>query len=281
MNKRPPHRRRLLFGGLALLLILGLMVWASVFPSRFPLLSNALGTVLSPLQQGVAYVTELGDRVSGYLTKFDEIQAENEALKQQISTLEGQLRADELTQQENRRLRTLLGFQLLHPDFVLEPGTVLSRGSSNWSSVLTVNKGTSSGVLEHDCVITEAGALVGVVSQVGPNWCTVTTVVDPEFTLSAQALSTAETAVLNGEFALMSQSRLRLSYLPENSALQTGDLILTAGLSGEYPAGLPVGTVEKMERDASGMAESAVVVPAADLRSISHVFLIKSFTAAE
>ena len=274
MNRRG---RRLLWGGLALVLLLGLTV---VFGSaRFPFLSGALNTVLSPLQQGVSYVTELGSRVSGSLTRFDEVQAENEALKQQVSALNARLWAAEQSQQENRRLRTLLGVQILHPDFTLEPGTVLSRGSSNWSSVVTVNRGASSGVRERQCVITETGALVGLVSQVWETTCTVTTVLDPAFTLSGQVLSTGETAVLNGDFASMTQNRLMLSYLPKHSALQKGDLILTAGLSGQYPAGLLVGTVDAMERDTSGLLETAAVAPAADLDGISHVFFITSFDA--
>ena len=280
MNKRPFRRRGILFLAAALLLVIGLSICANVFPSRFPFLSNAFGTVFSPIQTGVSYVTGLVNKASDYLTKFDEIQAENESLKRQVADLELQLRTAEKSIQENTRLRTLLGIREAHPDFVFEPATVISRGSTNWSSTLTLNKGSASGVAVDQCIVTETGALVGIVSEVGLNWCTVTTVIHTDFEMSAQVFSSEETAVLEGNLEQMLQKRVQLSYLPDDSTLQEGDLILSSGLTGRYPTGLSVGTVEHIQKDVSGMAEYAVVVPSADLSQISHVFIIKSFHAA-
>jgi len=75
----------------------------------------------------------------------------------------------------------------------------------------------------------------------------------------------------------MSQGRLKLSYLPENTELLAGDLVVTSGKGGVYPSGLVVGSIESIHTDPSGMSRYAVVAPRADLDHLIQVFVIKQF----
>ena len=79
----------------------------------------------------------------------------------------------------------------------------------------------------------------------------------------------------------MGQGKLKLSYLPENSDLIAGDLVLTSGKGGVYPSGLAAGHVEEVYTEASGMTRYAVIQPETDLDGLKQVFVIKSFDIVE
>lgn len=154
---------------------------------------------------------------------------------------------------------------------------VTEHAVTNWTSSLTLNKGTSLGVEAGDCVIDECGNLVGVVSQAGTNWSTVLTLVDTDTSLGAQIFRTKDLGIARGDFSLMGEKRLRLEYLPADRAPLAGDVVVTSGLGGYYPSGLVIGSVEEVQVDDSGAASYAILAPAADLDALTEVFVIKSF----
>ena len=186
---------------------------------------------------------------------------------------------------ENERLRDLLGFQQKHSELVTEPATVTAHGSSNWSSTLTISKGSANGLAAGNCVIDQYGNLVGVISEVGLNWSTLITVVDVDLEMGGLIARTDGAAIIEGDFALMSQGKLKLTYLPEGTQLLAGDTILTSGLrsggTATYPSGLVVGYVEQMRSDDSNMNDYAILTPAAALDKLEQVFVIKSFDVVE
>ena len=113
------------------------------------------------------------------------------------------------------------------------------------------------------------------------NWSQVMTVVDSDLEMGGLIARTDSAGILEGQFDLMGEGKLKLSYLPENSEFMAGDQVLTSGLSGIYPSGLVVGHVEEVLTDASGMTRYAVIVPETDLNSLEQVFVIKSFDIIE
>ena len=149
--------------------------------------------------------------------------------------------------------------------------------NSNWASTLTLNRGTSSGVAVNNCVVNETGALVGVVTEVGLNWCTVATVLDTQAQFGATVFRTGESAVAMGDLELMQSGKLKLSYLSGANTPVGGDLVLTSGLGGYYPSGLVIGTVEDVRTDDSGLTQYAVVQPTVTPSSLVEVFVITAF----
>lgn len=244
-------------------------------------LANVVGIVSTPVRNGInAVVSWAEDR---YSAAFEQEQrdAELEELRQRVAELEKQVRQAETDREENERYRSLLGLRAGREEYELESATVTARGNSNWSSTLTISKGSSLGVEVNDCVVDQYWNLVGIVTEVGLNWATITTVVDSGTELGGQISRTGGTAILEGDFALMGEGKLKLSYLPESSELITSDLILTSGQGGVYPPGLPVGHIEEVRTDPSGMTQYAVILPETDLNSLSQVFVIKSFEIVE
>ena len=159
----------------------------------------------------------------------------------------------------------------------MEAALITEHAVSNWTSSLSLNKGTAHGVENGDCVIDETGALVGIVREVGVNWCTVLTIVDTDTSLGAQVFRTKDLALAVGDFSLMEESRLRLEYLSAGSQLLGGDVVQTSGLGGFYPSGLVIGTVDVVQIDDSGSASYAVLIPSVEFDDLTEVFIIKDF----
>lgn len=235
---------------------------------------NAIGAPFRYLSTAVTNWTEdLYDRAF----RYDQALLENEQLKQQVAELEQAAREGQDALAENERLRDLLGLSNERPELTYVDAAVTQRSSTNWGSDLTLNAGTSAGVEVDDCVIDQYGNLVGVVTEVGPNWALVTTILDPSIELGGRIGRVDENAILEGDFTLMQEGLLKLTYLPTDSLLVSGDKITTSGLGGLYPEGLTVGNVRSLHTEADGYSRYAVVVPDADIQHIRYVYIITDF----
>ena len=250
----------------------------SILSSTASPLGNLVGVITSPFRSAAQSVADWYNEKQDYFADNRALRAANEELKRQIAEMQADVRDAETALEENERYREMLGLREKHRSFELESARVLNRSQSNWTSSLTLNCGTDYGIAVGDCVITERYELVGVVSEAGYNWCTVLTVIDTDSSLGARVFRTGDVGLAQGDFALMGQGLLELSYLPnEGSQLLPGDLVLSSGLGGYYPADLTIGSVREVRTDDSGAASYAVVQPAADLETLTQVFVVKDF----
>lgn len=267
---------------LAALLLTGILaILSALTPGRGYWLSDLTSLVTAPIQRGVGAAAQWVEDVYNYAHNYSALEDEVTRLEQEIARLEAQEREAEQAIEENERLRELLLLRAKRRDFVFESATVLSRSATNWESTLTLSKGSVHGVQAGNCVITSTGELVGIVTQVGAKTATVITVIDPELQLGGLVQRTGSAAILEGNFDLMTQGRLKLSYLPDDAELTPGDTVLTSGRGEVYPSDLVVGTVEEVRLDPSGVSRYAVVRPAADLEHLTQVFIIKEFDIVE
>ena len=240
-------------------------------------LQNAVGVLTYPFRSAVTAVATWVEDKQRYYKDYSDLIAENEALRERVAALERDARQAEADREENALLRELLELREQRRDLTFESAAVIDRESTNWTSALTLNRGTAHGVEKNDCVVSAEGDLVGVVSAVGYNWCTVLTVIDTDTELGARVFRTQEVAVAEGDLALMGEGRLKLSYLSADAQLLSGDVVTTSGLGGFYPGGLAIGTVESVRTGDDGLAQYAVLAPAARLGELSEVFIIKDF----
>lgn len=244
-------------------------------------LSNIVNTVTSPVRGGIAAAADWVESVYAYVFRYGELQDELNDLRTQVGKLQEEVRQGEEAVRENEQLRELLEFQTRRRELTTEPAKVTARSTSNWESTLTLSKGTTSDIQAGDCVITQTGALVGVVSEVGVNWSTVSTIINTDTEMGGIVTRTYSAGVLEGDFSLMNQGRLKLNYLPEEAQLVSGDEVLTSGRGEVFPAGLLVGKVEGVFTDPSGQTRYAVVEPAVALDNLIEVFVIKDFEITE
>lgn len=220
------------------------------------------------------------ERLNAALRDYDALMAENEALKARIAEMETEVRQSQGANAENDRLRQLLELKRSHTDYELLDASIISWGSSNWSSTFDLDKGSFSGVEAGDCVITASGFVVGVVTETGLYSCSVRTLVDPRSAMGATVHSTGLTAVAEGDFSLLTENRLKLTYVFENSVLELGDTVLTSGAGGVYPAGLVIGKISGIGSEEGGYGQYGIVTPSAELENLSQVFLILEYGEA-
>ena len=278
--KRPVNRFAIFLLALAAAVAVVMSI-LSYFSATSTVLPDLAGIIASPFRSASASITETIRGWTDYLTEFDALKAENEQLKQQIADMEATVRQAELVRDENSRLRELADLREQRRDLHFEAARILVQDVSNWSSMLTINRGTIHDVEAGDCVVTEEGYLVGVVTQAGLNTSTVRTILDSETSIGALVFRTGGTAVAQGSFDLMGQGTLALDYLGSEPDVVAGDLIVTSGLAGYYPSQLVIGYVEEVRTSENGMSQYAVLRPEMELDGLVQVYVVTSFDIVE
>ena len=264
----------------ALVLVLALTVIGRL-TGRENIFTRSFQSAAAPAEKLVSSAAVKLEELRAALRDYEALQAENEELKARIAAMEEEVRQSQGANAENDRLRTLLELKRSHTDYKLLDASIISWGSSNWSSTFDLDKGSFSGVEVGDCVITETGFVVGVVTEAGLYSCSVRTLVDPRAAMGATVHSTGLTAVAEGDFSLLAGGELKLTYVFENSVLELGDTVLTSGAGGVYPAGLVIGKITGVASEEGGYGQYGIVTPSAELESLSQVFLILEYGEAE
>lgn len=268
-----------LLAGMAVIVVVLCII--SAVSSGTPLLRNIAGIIASPFRSAGSAVSGWFQEAGDHFDKVADLQQENDTLRAQVADLERQLRQAQKDSEENQRLRDLLDLLSQRRDLKTVSARVTERSVSNWAGTLTLNQGTASGVAIGDCAMDEYGNLVGVVTDAGMNWCTVTTILDPSSAIGATVFRTEQIAVAQGQLSLMSQGALALTYLENADDLIAGDLVVTSGLGGYYPSGLSIGTVAELRTDTGGLNQYAVIQPKATIAALTQVFLITDFDVVE
>ncbi len=266
---------------IAVLLTAILSIFSALFGGLTDPLSNLWGVLTSPIRGISNSFVSWSEGVYNYSFRYEQLEKEKAALEKRVAELEVQTAEGNLAIQENQRLKDLLGLKERRPEFDFEAASVTSRTSSNWEALLTISKGSIHDIAPGDCVINEHGALIGIVTEVGINWSTVQTIVDVNTNLGGLVPRTDSTAIVEGDFSLMLEGRLKLTYLPEDTRLIAGDLVLTSGMNGTYPPGLIIGSIQELKMEPSGMTQYAILAPKADLDEVKQVFVIRDFQMVE
>ena len=261
---------------LAAVLLAGVITVGAYILGYDPL-TGALELLAPPYRAASSAVTNWTEDRYDKEFRYEQLAAENEALRQRVAELEQDAIAGQDAVRENERMKDLLGLAEPRPDLKFRDAEVVRGPSSNWTSDLTINRGTLGGVETGDCVIDQYGYLIGVITRADLNSSVVTTVLDPTFSVGGRVARTDEDVVLGGDFTLMLEGLTRLSFLPEDPKLVTGDQITTSGLGGMYPSGLVVGTIRSFEVEKDGITRYAQIEPAADISGVRYVYVIVDY----
>ena len=212
---------------------------------------------------------------------YDESEATGFEGNRTVLELEDDLRQSEEARKENEQLGQLLDLQQKRQDFSFQSARVAQRSTDNWTNTLTLSLGSDAGLAVGDCVITEYGALVGQVCELGDTWATVRTVIDVNMDVGAFVGSNSYAGVISGEFSLMKQGLTRVTYLASGAQIFTEDEVLTSGKGGAFPSGLLIGTVTTVMTQAGGQNTYGVIEPACDVDALSQVFIVTDYEIVE
>lgn len=260
----------------AVLLAAGLAVISNLTGLSLP--EMFVQGVLTPIRTGVSKLTDQAEQLYSYMFRYEALAAENEALKEQLAQMEDDARIADSVSRENDRLRALLGLTDAHEDYVLVDAYVIAWGSADWTSTLTVNRGTNAGIEAGMCAITANGEVVGLVTEAGTNYAVVKTVLDSSLGISATLAASGYSGMVQGNYVEGEESQLRMNYLPSDSAIRIGDQVVTSG-STVYPRDLILGYVIDADFDETGVAKFALLEPAADIDTLEQVFILTAYNA--
>ncbi|HXX40144.1 MAG TPA: rod shape-determining protein MreC [bacterium] len=229
---------------------------------------DAVEFVLAP---AAMVLSRIGGAVSGAWSVLNEIgtlRTENAHLRAEVGRLREENARLRASEQENARLRTLLGFKEQEP-YQTVAVRVVGRDPSDWFSTVLVDRGTLAGIRRNDSAVTSDG-LVGHVIEAGLTWSRVLLLPDPRSAVGVLVVRSREAGVVEGQ----GQPLLRVKYLARDADVQPGDEVVTSGLGPIYPRSLVVGSVVEVSHPSGDMFEEAVVRPSADLSHLEELLII-------
>ena len=235
-----------------------------------------VGTILSPIRTGIAAIDRQAERYYNSVFGYEALKAENAELQKKILAMEEDVRTAEQYQRENEQLKTLLGLSEEHEDYSFVSAYIISWDSSDYKSAFTIGKGTNSGLEEGMCAVTENGQVVGLITKVGVNWATITTIMDSSLEISASIASSGYTGVVQGTYLPDGSSILRMNYLLTDAIIKNDDQVVTTG-STLYPRGLLLGYITNASQDETGVAKYATLNPSCDLDNLEQIFIITEY----
>ena len=261
---------------IAVLLAIALTVISSL--TGFSLPDMFVKGVLTPIRSGVSNLTDRAEQLYSYMFEYESLKAENEALKTELAAIQDQARRVDTISRENDRLRDVLKMKEANEDYELVDGYIISWSSNEWSSTFTINRGTNVSIEAGMCAVTANGELVGMVSEVGPNYAVIKSVLDSSLEISATIASSGHNGMVQGGYSSGLEGLLRMNYLPSSATIRNNDQVVTTG-STVYPRDLVIGHVIDAGFDDAGVAKYALLQPAADVRSLEQVFIITQYNA--
>jgi rod shape-determining protein MreC len=235
---------------------------------RLSYLRSLLSFAVYPLQSLASLPADTLHNISDNVISYANLQKQNRLLKEQQLIDEGKLLKLAALEKENIRLRLLLenSFQLGEQVLVAE---LLSVTLAPYEHTVVVNKGARFGVHPRQPVL-DANGIVGQVVRVLPNSAEVMLITDPDHAIPVEVNRNGLRTIA---FGTGQPNRLQLPFLANNADVVPGDLLVTSGLGGNFPAGYPVAVVDKFEARPDKSFANIYATPKADLEK-SRQFLI-------
>jgi len=148
---------------------------------------------------------------------------------------------------------------------------VIGRDTGNWYQTIILNKGSSDGLQSDQGVITPAG-VVGRVVKTTASTAVVLLVTDPNNAIAGLIQRTRDEGIVEGT----TQGQARLKYIPLLSNARPGDHVVTSGLVGGFPRGIPIGTITRIDKEEEALFQSAELSPEVDPNRVEEVLVIRS-----
>lgn len=265
MFKRPHYIAAALVV-LAALLLLNLPGRAS---ARLKL---AVSGLFLPLFGITGAAQQTADKAANALIPRSELARQNEQLLREVQQLRAQAVQSEQTAIENERLRRLVGWQQKAP-WNLKLANVVLRDPANWWRTIQIDLGARDGIRENLPVLTMDG-LVGRVSSVSHTRSQVVLLGDPNCRVSALVQNAAGDTGIIAAGGLFDGSFIELSHLSRHAEFKPGQNVVTSGLGGVFPKGIPVGKIVDTRQGGYGLYVEAQVKLAANLGALEEVWVM-------
>ena len=238
-------------------LVLGLLMRQAPVPIRESIVSTAISTLYFPAQ-----------RIVSAMGRYKSIAQENEQLKEENARLRQETFHAREGLQELARLHTLVRFDDKW-DYPIVTARVVGHNPGRFLTTMVINRGVEHGVKENMPVFSMNG-LVGKISKSTTNHSRVQLLVDPNLKLSVMDRRTRVVGFLES----MDGRRLT-AMIPTHAGVHTGDTLVTSGLGGIFPKGIPVGTVKEIRKSDLDVMCQMDVNPFQEFSILEEVFVME------
>ena len=272
------HTNRYILLGLSIFCVL--MMVLSSFSDKVggPFKTVANVTVI-PLQQGMNQIGGwMGDMKDNFST-MKQLKSENKKLREQVDALTTENNYLQEERYEFERLQELYKLDQNYAEYEKTAAHVIGKDAGNWFGTVTIDKGSKDGIEVNMNVLAGSG-LVGIVTDVGPTWAKVRSIIDDSSNISAMAISTSDTCIVSGDMALMGTGQIAFSQMENNdNVVAVGDQIVTSYISDKYLQGILIGSVSEVNVDSNNLTRSGYITPAVDFKNIQEVLVITTTKA--
>jgi len=234
-------------------------------------LRQGVAAVLYPLQRLAVAPIDAISRVGEFFVTQSSLISENSRLQQQHLADSADLQRYQALAAENAHLRKLLEAKERFSGSATT-AQILYAERNPFTRKLVIDKGKQEGVRAGHVVVDDKG-VVGQVTRAYPFLAEVTLVTDKDHAVPVQSARTGLRTIL---FGTGEENALELRYLAESADIQNGDLLVTSGIDGTYPAGLPVASVSRIERDSGYPFARVVCTPAAGVDRNRHLLVLSA-----
>ena len=274
MDKKPQLHVSQKFILSALTVVCFALIAVSFFTDKLTApVQNVLSYVITPLQKGIngmgLWLTDRAD----YFATIDELRQQNEELKAELDNVKEKNLVLVQDQIELNNLRELYALDNKIPGYDKVAARVIGKGSGNWFSTFTIDKGSRDGILVDMNVICGNG-LVGIVTDVTDNTATVRSVIDGNSNVTGMLVTSSDTCNVRGDLELMDSGYIHLEYMQKDVDVSDGDMIVTSNISDKYIQGILIGYVKNITEDANSLTQSGYLVPAVDFERLTEVLVI-------
>lgn len=237
-------------------------------------LNTAIGYIVVPFQKGISTVGGYISDRSEELAQIRALLTENEQLKEQVANLTVE---NTILQQERYELiglRELYQLDEQYSEYEKVGARIISRDAGNWYQSFTIDKGSDDG-LAVDMNVMAEGGLVGRITDVGPNWAKVISIISDNSNVSGKVLATGDNLIVSGELELMHDGVIRFEQLLDSAGqVQVGDKVVTSDISDKYLPNILIGSISKLDMDANKLTKSGYLIPAVDFEHLDIVLVI-------
>ena len=260
---------------LIMTLLCAVIIGCSLKASGTGPVSTAAGSVIAPMQKGVNKLGSILTDARNHLQSKKSLEAENKELREQLADAQASLNQVQLNQEELDNLKQLYQMDQTYADYEKVAATVIGNDAGNWFSVFLIDLGINDGISVGMNVLADGG-LAGIVTQVGPNYAKVRSIIDDNSNVSAKNLSTSDLCIVSGSLKSMNESsQIDFDDLRDkDEQAKVGDQIVTSNISDMFLEGIPIGYITDIQTDSNNLTKSGHIATIVDFEHLSDVFVI-------
>lgn len=228
---------------------------------------------ITPMQKGINVVGEwVGDKLD-MISDLQNLQAENQQLREQLEAYQSENRIQLSDTDELNDLRELYELDSRFPNYEKVAANVISKDAGNWFDTFIIDKGTNAGI-QKGCNVMAGNGLVGIVTEAGPNYAKVRSIIDDNSNVSAMFLTDSSLCNVMGDEKYMDEGYIRVENIDKDAEVYEGDELVTSNVSDKFLPGITIGYVSNLTLDSNNLTMSADLTPAVDFDHIQTVLVV-------